>query len=236
MNYSQNLAHNTVKIFEEPDIQQDPAEGFIRIIPLGGLGEIGKNMMILESREDLIIVDAGLMFPTEEMPGIDYVIPDIRYLLYKKEKLRAIVLTHGHEDHIGGIPYIIEQLDVPVYGTRLTLEILRGKLKEFNLPHQERLIPVEPGDTVKKGAFTVQFFRVIHSISESTGLIIDTPAGTLIHSGDFKFDSSPIDGKLADLSALSSLADKGIRLLMADSTYAERPGFSVPEAEVGKDT
>jgi len=234
MNTINNLNATHGKTWEEPDIQAHPGVDSIWVIPLGGLGEIGKNMMVIESSDDIIIIDAGIMFPTEEMPGIDYVIPDIRYLLYRKNKIRGIILTHGHEDHIGALPYFLEKLEAPVYGNRLTLELLRCKFREFNLLRDELLLCAEPDDEITLGSFTIRFFRVIHSISESMGLLIGTPAGKVIHSGDFKFDTSPVDGKVADFFSLARIDEGNIRLLMSDSTYAERPGFSLPEKAVGK--
>ena len=190
----------------EPFSNENPPEGSIWIIPLGGLGEIGKNMMLLESKDDILIVDSGIMFPSEEMLGIDYVIPDIRYLLLKKEKLRAIIITHGHEDHIGAIPYLIGNFDnLPIYGTKLTLEILRAKLKEFELHGSYSLCPVKAGDEITQGAFSVSFFDVIHSISESVGLIITTPAGRIVHSGDFKMQKGSRNMK----DGLSSFLENG---------------------------
>lgn len=227
--------NNTEDItFAEPFSNENPPEGSIWIIPLGGLGEIGKNMMLLESKDDILIVDSGIMFPSEEMLGIDYVIPDIRYLLLKKEKLRAIIITHGHEDHIGAIPYLIGNFDnLPIYGTKLTLEILRAKLKEFELHGSYSLCPVKAGDEITQGAFSVSFFDVIHSISESVGLIISTPAGRIVHSGDFKMQKGSRNMK-DGLSSFLENGNKPVRLLMSDSTYADRPGFSRPEELVGK--
>lgn len=217
------------RVYEEPQIFENPEPDRVWIIPFGGLGEIGKNMMVLESSRDIVIIDAGIMFPKEDMPGVDYVIPDIRYLFHKKDKIRGIILTHGHEDHIGAIPYIISHLQVPICGTRLTMEFIKYKLLEFELP-SPTLINIKPGDSVELGDFAVHFFSVVHSISESMGLIIDTPAGSFMHSGDFKLESS--EG--AEIEMLQKICHSGIRLLMSDSTYAERPGFSIPEKEVGK--
>jgi ribonuclease J len=235
MNYYFNQCNHAEKTFEEPYIVEHPAEGALWILPLGGLGEIGKNMMVLETMNDIIVIDAGIMFPTEDMLGIDYVIPDIRYLIHKKDKIRALILTHGHEDHIGAIPYIVDRIDErPIYGTRLTLEILRAKLREFEIPSSGLLSVIKPGEEVALGDFNVRFFRVVHSIAESVGLIIDTPAGKIVHSGDFKFDSTPIDGGVADFASLEAIPPGATRLLLSDSTYAERPGHSFPESAVGK--
>lgn len=223
----------TLKSFEEPQIDENPDSESIWVIPLGGLGEIGKNMTILESINDIIIIDAGIMFPTEEMLGIDYVIPDIRYLIHKKNKIRGIILTHGHEDHIGAIPYILNSLMVPIFGTKLTLEILKSKLKEFELP-STLLTLIRSGETLNLGDFEIDFYKVVHSISESLGLIIKTPVGRIIHSGDFKFDDQPVNGDVLDYDYLTLQGNSGIKLLMSDSTYADRPGYSEPEIKVGK--
>jgi ribonuclease J len=208
--------------------------GNLRIIPLGGLGEIGKNMMALHYEDSILVIDAGLMFPTEEMPGVDLVIPDINYLMEHVSQVRGIILTHGHEDHIGGMPYIMSELGVPVYGTELTLGLLEGKLTEFAELQKPDFRKVRAGDMVDLGHFQVEFFRAVHSISEGVGLIVRTPVGTVVHSGDFKFDEAPIDGKPADIERLSALGDEGVLLLFSDSTYAERPGHSTSERVVGR--
>lgn len=215
--------------YEEPLIYENPEPDQIWVIPLGGLGEIGKNMMALESRDDIIIIDAGMMFPREDMPGVDYVIPDIRYLLHKQDKIRGIVLTHGHEDHIGAVPYIISRLDAPLYGTSLTLEFVQCKLDEFGLAPLS-MTKMKAHDRMTLGAFEIEFIPVTHSISDSMGLLIHTPAGSIFHSGDFKLEpESESQGLFPE-----ELSRGGVRLLMSDSTYAERPGFSIPEREVGK--
>lgn len=214
-------------------ITQDPPEGKLWIIPLGGLGEIGKNMLVLHYDREIIVIDAGLMFPVEEMYGVDIVIPDITYLLNNKEKIKAIILTHGHEDHIGAVPYILPQLNVPVYGTELTLGILKAKLREYHL-EDNSFNEIQPGENITFKNFKIETFRVIHSISEGIGLAIHTPIGTIVHSGDFKFDLTPVDGKKPDFEKLSQLGEKGVLLLLSDSTYAERPGHSSSEAVVGR--
>jgi ribonuclease J len=206
----------------------------LRVIPLGGLSEIGKNMMILEYEDDIIIVDAGLMFPGEEMLGIDLVIPDISYLLDKKDKVRGIVITHGHEDHIGALPFILPQLDVPVYATKLTQGLISVKVKEHRANNEPKLKVVPSGSQVMLGKFRVEFFPVCHSIPDSSGLIIHTPVGIIVHSGDFKLDYTPVDGRSTDLSRLAQLGAQGILLLLSDSTYAEIPGYTPSEKVVGE--
>lgn len=204
----------------------------LQIIPLGGLGEIGKNMTVVQYGDEILLIDAGLMFPDEEMLGIDLVIPDISYLIENKDKIKAIVLTHGHEDHIGALPYVLKQINVPVYGTRLTLGILEGRLQE-NGVDSGSLRPVMQGDTIKAGCFHVNFIRVNHSIPDAVGLAVTTPIGTIIHTGDFKLDYTPIDGKMTDFRRFSDLGNKGVLLMMADSTNAERSGHTSSESTVG---
>jgi len=210
------------------------AQSKLKIIPLGGLSEIGKNMMVMEYENDIIIIDAGLMFPGEEMLGIDLVIPDISYLLDKKEKIRGIVITHGHEDHIGALPYLLPQLGVPAYSTKLTNGLIEVKLKERKALAGAKLKAVPFGGQVNLGRFRVEFFPVCHSIPDAAGLIIHTPLGTIVHSGDFKLDYTPVDGKPTDLSRLAQLGAQGILLLMSDSTYAELPGYTPSERLVGE--
>lgn len=205
----------------------------VQIIPLGGLGEIGKNMTVFRYGEDIILVDAGLMFPEDDMLGIDLVIPDISYLLENKDKVRAIFLTHGHEDHIGALPYVMKQLDVPVYGTALTLGILEGRLKENGVSN-ENLEVVKPGYKISAGCFRLEFIRVNHSIPDAVAIAISTPIGTIIHTGDFKIDHTPVDGQVMQLNRFAELGDKGVLCLLADSTNAERPGFTPSEKMVGQ--
>lgn len=209
-----------------------PPRSKLRIVPLGGLGEVGKNMMAIEYEDDIIIVDAGLMFPEEEMHGIDLVIPDITYLIERKDKVRAIFITHGHEDHIGALPYVLPQLKVPVYSTKLTNGLISLGLKERRgLVNSDLRVVAEHGQ-VTVGKFRVEFFAVCHSIPDAAGLIIHTPAGVLIHSGDFKLDYSPVGGRPTDLARLAQLGTQGVLLLMADSTYAEMPGYTPSESVV----
>jgi ribonuclease J len=206
----------------------------LKIIPLGGLSEIGKNMMAMEYQDDIIIIDAGLMFPGEEMLGIDLVIPDISYLLEKREKIRGIVITHGHEDHIGALPYLLPQLNVPVYSTRLTQGLISVKLKERKALAGAKLNVAPFGSQVTLGRFKVELFPVCHSIPDAAGLIISTPLGTIVHSGDFKLDYTPVHGKPTDLSRLAQLGSQGVLLLLSDSTYAELPGYTPSERLVGE--
>ncbi|MBP5428983.1 MAG: ribonuclease J [Clostridia bacterium] len=207
--------------------------GTLRIIPLGGLGEIGKNMTAVEYGDDVVVIDCGLAFPDEDMPGVDLVIPDVSYLVKNQARVRGILLTHGHEDHIGAIPYVLQQLRVPVFGTRLTVGIVKNKLEEFSLPYQPDLRAVEAGDTVKCGAITAEFIHVNHSIADSCCIALHTPAGVVLHTGDFKLDVSPIDGKMIDLVRIGQLGAEGVLLLLCESTNAERPGFTPSERTVG---
>ena len=206
----------------------------LRVIPLGGLNEVGKNLTVLEYADDIIIIDCGLGFPDEDMPGIDLVIPDISYLEANKEKIRGMVLTHGHEDHIGAIPYCLRQINPPIYGTRLTLGILENKLKEHTLPYEPSLNCVRAGQTVRLGAFTVEFIHVNHSIADACCLAITTPVGVVVHSGDFKLDITPIDGDMMNITRLGEIGRRGVLLFMCESTNAERPGFTPSEKKVGK--
>jgi ribonuclease J len=206
----------------------------LKIIPLGGLNEIGKNMMLLEYENDIIVIDAGHMFPEEEMLGIDLVIPDISYLLERRGKIRGIIITHGHDDHTGALPYILPQLNVPVYCTRLTKGLISVKLKERKALSEASLKTIPPGGRFTLGKFRIEFFPVCHSIPDAVGLVINTPIGTIVHSGDFKVDYTPVSGKPTDLSRLAQLGTKGVLLLMADSTYAELAGYTPSEQVVGE--
>ena len=221
---------------KKPTVKHAPTRlptGKLKIIPLGGLNEIGKNMTVIEYEDDIVIVDCGLGFPDEEMPGIDLVIPDVSYLEANREKIRGIVLTHGHEDHIGAIPYVLRAIDVPVYGTRLTLGIIKNKLEEHKLPHEPRLNCVTAGDVLRLGAFTVEFIHVNHSIADACALAIGTPLGIIVHTGDFKLVLTPIDGDIMDITRLGELGKEGVLLLMCESTNAERPGSTPSEKKVG---
>ena len=207
--------------------------GKLRVIPLGGLMEIGKNMTAFEYENDIIVVDCGFAFPDEEMLGVDYVIPDISYLEKNKDRVRGILITHGHEDHIGAIPYVLRALNPPIYSTRLALGIIRNKLAEHNLPEKPRLLTVEAGDVIQLGAFVCEFIHVNHSIADACSLAIRTPLGVVYHSGDFKLDVTPIDGNMMDLVRIGQIGNEGVLLMLAESTNAERPGFSPSERTVG---
>ncbi len=205
----------------------------LKIIPLGGLGEIGKNFTVIEYGNDMMIIDCGMAFPDEELLGIDIVIPDFSYVVKNSDKLRGIVLTHGHEDHIGALPYLLKEISIPVYGTNLTLGLVQNKLKEHNLLAGSKLNIVHPGDIIKLGCLSVEFIRTNHSIADAVALAIQTPLGTIVHTGDFKIDSSPINGEMIDLTRLGELGKKGVLALMSDSTNAERTGFTMSESLVG---
>lgn len=205
----------------------------VQIIPLGGLGEIGKNMTVFRYGEDIILIDAGLMFPEDDMLGIDLVIPDFSYLLDNRDKVKGIFLTHGHEDHIGALPYVLKQLDVPVYGTALTLGILEGRLEE-NGVSSNNLNVIAPGDKITAGAFKLDFLRVNHSIPDAIAIAINTPIGVIIHTGDFKIDHTPVDGQVTEFNKFAEYGDQGVLLMLADSTNAERRGFTLSERSVGK--
>lgn len=206
----------------------------LALIPLGGLGEIGKNMMLVKYGNNILVIDSGLIFPEDEMLGIDIVIPDITYLVENRHMVRGIVLTHGHEDHIGALPYVLKELNVPVYGTKLTLGLLQGKLKEHNLLHAAKLIRVKPRDQIKIGPFEVEFIRVSHSIPDAVAIAVHTPVGTVVHTGDFKFDQTPVDGEVTDFYKFAELGEKGVLVLLSDSTNVERPGYTMSEKVVGQ--
>lgn len=206
-------------------------QNVLKVRFLGGVGEIGKNMTALEYGKDIIIIDAGLTFPTPDMPGIDLVIPDITYLIQNKDKIRGVFLTHGHEDHIGGLPYLLKELDIPVYGTKLTLTLADYKLREFKL-HSAKLNCVNPKSVVKVGAFSVEFINVNHSIPGAVALAINTTSGTVFHSGDFKVDLTPIGGEIIDLARLTEIGKKGVTLMLCESTNVERSGYSMSESVV----
>ncbi len=205
----------------------------VRVMMLGGLNEIGKNIAVIEYENDMIIIDCGLAFPDEDMLGVDLVIPDFTYLEKNVDRIRAILITHGHEDHIGGLPYLLKQINVPVYGTRLTLGILESKLAEHHLLGERDLITVEAGTVLKLGAFKCEFIRANHSIADACMIAIRTPVGTILHTGDFKLDVSPVSGEMMDLARIGEYGREGILLLMCESTNVDRPGFTPSERVVG---
>jgi ribonuclease J len=209
-------------------------EPVVRLIPLGGLGEIGLNMMLIESGDDLIAVDCGLMFPDDELPGIDHVIPDFTYALARRSGFRAVVLTHGHEDHIGALPYLLREAEVPVYGTPLTLALVADRLREHGLAETADLRPIRPRQRFEAGPFSIEPIRVTHSIADGIGLAIDTPAGTIVHTGDFKLDPTPLDGEPPDYRRFAELGEQGVLVLCSDSTNVERPGHTPSEMDVGQ--
>lgn len=204
----------------------------LKIIPLGGLGEIGKNITAYEYKDNIIVVDCGMTFPGDEMPGIDIVIPDVSYLEKNKEKVKGFFITHGHEDHIGAIPYVVDKFNAPIYGTNLTNALIKNKVKEFNIP--VKLQDVEYGDTISVGPFKVEFIACSHSIPDSAMLAIHTPVGTVVQTGDFKIDYTPIDGVRTDLNKLAELGNKGVSLLLCDSTNVERQGYTLSESTIGE--
>ena len=206
----------------------------LKIIPLGGLQEIGKNITVFEYENDIIIVDCGLSFPEDDMLGIDLVIPDITYLEKNQNKIRGMFITHGHEDHIGAVPYFLKKINVPIYATKLTAGLIRNKLEEHKILRSTNLIEVNQGEVINAGKFKVEFIRSSHSIPDSVMLAITTPAGTILHTGDFKVDYTPIDGKIMDFGRIAELGKEGILALMADSTNAERKGFTMSESSVGE--
>ena len=209
------------------------AGGKLRVMSLGGLQEIGKNMTVFEYGDDIIVVDAGLGFPDDEMLGVDLVIPDISYLVKNAHKIRGILITHGHEDHIGAIPYVLQQINVPIYGTRLSLGIIEGKLDENPPPFEPELYTVEAGDVINLGVFKAEFIHVNHSIADACAISLKTPVGTVFHTGDFKLDVSPVDGKMMDLTRIGEIGKSGVTLLLCESTNVERPGFTASERTVG---
>ena len=214
--------------------KKDGKKPLVRIIPLGGLNEIGKNMTVYECGNDMFIVDCGLAFPDETMLGIDIVIPDFTYVVQNKEKIRGVFITHGHEDHIGGIPYLMKEIDAPLYATKLTLGLIKNKLKEHGLSNQVKMMEVKPGDTIKAGCMSVEFIRVNHSIPDACALALHTPAGVIVQTGDFKVDYTPIEGGVIDLGRFGELGSEGVLALLPDSTNIEMPGSTPSERTVGE--
>ena len=206
----------------------------LRVFSLGGIDEIGKNMTAIEYGDDIVIIDCGLGFPDDEMLGVDLVIPDVTYLTENADKVRGIVLTHGHEDHIGALPYVLKSLPTPVYGTRLTLGIVENKLMEHRFEKEPELFCVEPGDKIRLGIFTVEFIHVNHSIADACAIAVYTPQGTVFHTGDFKLDLTPIEGEVMDIARIGEIGKEGVRLLLCESTNVERPGYTPSERNVGR--
>src|SRR3954449_4911859 len=206
----------------------------LRIIPLGGVGEIGKNMYVFEYGKEIVVIDCGLMFPDEEMFGIDLVIPDVTYLKERRAKVKAFLITHAHEDHVGALPYVLPNFPgVPIYASTLARGLLGNKIKEHKL-HSNPLLAFDPGETVDIGAFSATAFRVGHSIPDAMGIALRTPLGLIVHTGDFKFDHTPVDGKMSDLHALAEFGSQGVLCLLSDSTRAESPGYTPSERIVGE--
>ena len=226
----QQAAHKSKNQKKPKELRKTP----VRISPLGGLNEIGKNLTVVECANDMFLIDCGLAFPDSDMLGVDIVIPDFTYLDRNVDKLRGVVLTHGHEDHIGGLAYLLKKINIPVYGTQLTLALVEGKLREHRLLGKVKLNVVKPRQTVKFGCMAVEFIRVNHSIPDAVGMAIHTPAGVIVHTGDFKVDYTPINGEIIDLARFAELGSKGVLALLSDSTNAERPGFTPSERTVGE--
>lgn len=206
----------------------------LRVVPLGGLGEIGKNMMVIEYGDEAVVIDSGVLFPEENMPGVDFVIPNVSYLVENSDKIKAILITHGHEDHIGALPYVVDRLDVPIYSSRLTHGLITVKLREHGRLADARLNVVRPHEPFTIGGLGVEFFRVCHSIPDAMGIAVRTPLGLVIHTGDFKIDHTPADGKATNFSVLARMAEEGVLLLCSDSTYAEVDGYTPSERVVGE--
>ncbi len=204
----------------------------LRLIPLGGLGQIGKNMMLLECGDDIVVIDSGLMFPSEEMLGVDIIIPDTSYLLKNRDRVRGLVITHGHEDHIGAVPHLLQSLNVPVYATKLSARLISMGLKQKGVKVKAQINEVAPGDVIRLGCMSVEMFPVCHSIPDAAGLVIQTPLGTIVHTGDFKLDHNPVIGEPTDLHRLAIIGTQQVLLLLSDSTYAELPGYTPSEQTV----
>ena len=211
-----------------------PEKESVRVAFLGGMNEIGKNMTVYEYKDDMFILDCGIAFPGEELPGVDLVIPDFTYIEKNADKIRGLIVTHGHEDHIGGIPYLLKKVNIPIYATKLTIGLIKGKLEEHNLLQSTKLVEIKPHDNITLGSFNIELIHVNHSIPDAVGLAIRCPAGILIHTGDFKIDTTPVDGDMIDLTRFAEYGKKGVLALFQDSTNAERPGYTMSEKTVGE--
>lgn len=209
------------------------ADNRLLIAALGGVNEIGKNMYFIQYDQDIVVIDCGSKFPDENLPGIDLIVPDVTYLLENQDKVRALIVTHGHEDHIGGIPYLLKQINIPVFGTKLTIELIKIKLREHNLLRDAELHLIDADSTVQAGTIQASFFTTVHSIPDCLGVFFQTPEGNVVHTGDFKFDMSPVSGPFPDLHRMAEIGKKGVKVLLSESTNAERPGFTPSERLVG---
>lgn len=222
------------KVNKKPSVRPPEREESVRVAFLGGMNEIGKNMTVYEYKSDMFIVDCGLAFPGEELPGVDLVIPDFTYIEKNINKIKGLIITHGHEDHIGGIAYLLKKVNIPIYATKLTIGLIKGKLKEHNLLDSAKLVEIKPHDNITLGSFNIELIHVNHSIPDAVGLAIRCPAGILIHTGDFKIDTTPVDGDMIDLTRFAEYGKKGVLALFQDSTNAERPGYTMSEKTVGE--
>ncbi|HEY1405305.1 MAG TPA: ribonuclease J, partial [Spirochaetota bacterium] len=229
MNIKPKQPHHSNNRRREP---RKEIEKKLKIIPIGGLDAIGRNMTLFEYEDTILIADCGIMFPTSEMPGVDYIIPDFDYVIRNKNKVKGIVITHGHEDHIGGIPFLLQKVNAPIYGARLTLGLIRSRLEERPPPQKPEYVEIAPRETFQVGPFRVEFIRTNHSIVDSVALAIKTPVGVVIHTGDFKIDYSPVDGKVTDIYRFAEYGEQGVLLLLSDSTNAEVPGYTGSENTV----
>lgn len=231
---SQKRYYTYRRVNKKPSVRPPQPKESVRVAFLGGMNEIGKNMTVYEYKNDMFIVDCGLAFPGEELPGVDLVIPDFSYVEKNISKIKGLIITHGHEDHIGGIAYLLKKVNIPIYATKLTIGLIKGKLKEHNLLDSAKLVEIKPRDNITLGSFNIELIHVNHSIPDAVGLAIRCPAGILIHTGDFKIDTTPVDGDMIDLTRFAEYGKKGVLALFQDSTNAERPGYTMSEKTVGE--